>query len=244
MGQIETDYEIESGYDRIQQETLADWRAHSSCGTQQELSYPPSAIALTSGAEFTECEFLPDLLDTLDAIGERDGRLTTSHSGRTHFTFLALTTHLWMGKDNIPQPLVSATQELSMHLKGFAWVIRELRLVPLKNAVLLAGIPELATKKARHDFAEAALKSPLGELVRQRYGQFSIPPRVWHTTLARYRGERMPVEVREVFRRFQNERIRNLELGTPHVVAASFDWKIAIPLNDIGANHIPSKPAH
>ncbi len=69
--------------------------------------------------------------------------------------------------------------------------------------------------------------------MRQRYQGYKIPPLIWHTTIARYDGEQLPLQVRKLYQTYQDHRIEALDLGSPRVMAASFDWSIAKPLSEL-----------
>ena len=121
-----------------------------------------------------------------------------------HFTFLPVTLPLYE-KGQRPQEL-DALRALWQTWDGQTTRIRGLRLVALPGQLLLAGIPDEASQRARQTFCETLLSSPWRDSLLARHKTTPLPPPFWHTTLLRYRAQCLPVPLRRFFIQERNRR--------------------------------------
>ncbi len=140
------------------------------------------------------------------------------------YAFLALHWDLYEGWPATPKQLRQILPILDKHVGSLDFTVRDLRLVPLKNALLLAGIPDAASAAARQALVGDLLASPWRRFLEDRYAGYPLPPRMWHTTLARYRGQFASPPMRNVY--FQNAAllIPELSMGRPRLVLSSETW--------------------
>jgi hypothetical protein len=104
------------------------------------------------------------------------------------------------------------------------WKVNDLRLVPTRNALLLAGIPDMESLRIRKTITEEVLHSRWEPLIRERYKGFPIPPLIWHTTLMRSRREYLPESARQLFRDNRHAHFADIQIGFPILAAVTYNW--------------------
>ena len=114
-----------------------------------------------------------------------------------------------------------AYQEL---VSSLTFRVHRLRLHPLKNALLLAGIPDEDSFQTRERFAATLLSGPWASHLRARYEGFQIPPPLWHSTFARYEADYLPPEVRDLYHAYDGQQIETVEIGTLILACHNYNW--------------------
>lgn len=211
-------------YARLTEDTLSAWRSHPGSGDQLGLSLKHAALGITAGCWLPPDETILTVHDRLAALASGDALLDIVPRASLHYTFLALHWGLYDGWSSVPDELRQILPILDKHLSGLNFVVRDLRLVPLKNALLLAGTPDAASAAARQALVNELMASPWRRFLEDRYAGYSLPPQVWHITLARYRASFASQAMRDVYFQHAGLRVSELGMGQPRLVLASENW--------------------
>ncbi len=204
--------------------TLAAWRDHPGTGETVGLLPGRGALAITVGCWLPIEDAVLSMHELLAAHAASDALLEIVPRASLHYTFLALHWDLYDGWHAVPDELRQILPILDKHLSGLNYVVRDLRLVPLKNALLLAGTPDAASAVARQSLVSELLASPWRRFLEDRYAGYPLPPQVWHTTLARYRARFASQAMRDMYFQHADLRIAELSMGQPRLVLASETW--------------------
>jgi hypothetical protein len=216
--------QIEYEYEKIEENTLAAWKSEPGIGGHQPLPYDEKLLAFTAGQWFQPTDTLLRLHEELLALGFGDHNLKVIARKNMHFTLLALSPHRYRGPNEYPDELELLKRLYTQHVAQVQFELSSLRLVPLPNTLLLAGIPNEGAFTARRGFASELLASEWGTLLRARYEPYPIPPVIWHTTLVRSSRQLLPRDLREVFSHYRDRRFQDIDLGQPILAAVSYDW--------------------
>ncbi len=183
---------ILSAYEATTQATLAAWRQNVGIGAVT--GYPDDArkLCISSGRKFVATGVLAELHEQLMGLSANDSTLDVVPATSLHFSFLAMSWGLWDEPADAPD--LQAIELLAQHTADIPFVISQLRVVPLKGSLILAGVPDARTFDARHAFAQAMLQSEWRTHMRSRYAGYEIPPLFWHTTLARANTQFAPTK--------------------------------------------------
>ncbi len=214
----------------MEKSTLSAWERAPGVGDRVPFPYDTDLLAFATGQKFQPIGSLLRLHDELLEAAESDPALLVVRQDCIHFTFLALSPHAYSGPANYPDRLLLLKRICREHLEGLDVAISSLRLVPLPNALLLAGIPDEKSLGRRSRFAAALLESEWADLIRARYGVHPIPPIIWHTTLARCRNELLPQAVRSLFFQYRDRSFEDIGLGQPILAAVAYDWSRIFPI--------------
>lgn len=221
---------VEEEYRRIEASALSAWDANPGMGSQIGLGYVADLLGFSSGSKFSLFEALRQFMDELNRLSQSVEGLDILAERNLHFTFLALSQHRYSGADAFPENLSELKRVAKESLKSAPTYLSRLRLVPLSNAIVLAGVPDEESVSARAVFTEALLKSSWAPHLRQRYGQYSIPPLIWHTTLVRADRQYLPTAVRDLFHSWRRQDFGSLELDAPRVAAVTYNWSRMIEI--------------
>jgi hypothetical protein len=215
-------------YARLTASTLAAWRKHPETGDPVGLPPGRGALGITVGCWLPREDAVLAVHNRLAPLAATDMQMELVPRASLHYTFLALHWDLYDGWPAVPDELRQILPILDKHVNGLNFVVRDLRLVPLTNALLLAGMPDAACAAARQALVAELLTSPWRRFLEDRYAGYPLPPQVWHTTLARYRAGFASQAMRDVY--FQNAalRIPKLSMGQPRLVLASETWSRCI----------------
>ncbi len=213
-----------TAYTDTTQCTLQCWRENPTAGRALPIPYHQSRLGISTGNVFHITGWLAEFYTALAAYAREDPRLDLVPQDSLHFTFLALATSLFDETSDIPQEINSLFPLYDTYVHPVTFCIRHVRLLPLHGALLLAGIPNIQSFKARRQFAEAVLNSAWSPWLNDRYKHHEIPPVFWHTTIARYEAEFLPERVRAVYHRFAAEFIPEINMGRPLFVASTYNW--------------------
>jgi hypothetical protein len=217
--------EISQAYANRTEATLAAWRDHPDPGDPLPPSPNRQLLGVTSGCLFRAQGELAALHDELVELAARDSRLDVVPTDGLHFTFLALAWNRYASVEALPRPLAAVIPIFQQVASGLDYRLHSLRLVPLPNALVLAGLPDARTNQARQAFAEEVLATAWAPLIRDRYRDYpTIPPLFWHTTLARYGTHFASPALRRLYFRHKDISFGDLSLGRPQLVAASYGW--------------------
>lgn len=215
---------IHSEYRRIEEETLRKWRSHPSVGYPIEFPYDRFLLAIAIGQYFEPCPVLSSLFAELREIARDDATVEVPDPSWLHMTFLALSPHRYRDSTDYPETLDIVKNLHARYALRIDWRVNDLRLVPTKNTLLLAGLPDVDSLKIRNTIAEELLKSRWESLIRERYEGFPIPPVIWHTTLMRSRSEYLPESARQLFMGNRHVRFADMYLGAPLLAAVTYNW--------------------
>jgi hypothetical protein len=221
---------LEDEYQRIDANTLLAWKANPLPGNLTGLGYDAAMLGFSSGSKFAPFGPLKQFLTELNQLSKNVDGLDVLADSNLHFTFLALSPHLFSGPDNFPDNLCELRRVVKESLQPGPICLSRLRLVPLPNAIVLAGVPNTESVSARKLFADALLKSGWADFLRQRYGQHSIPPRIWHTTLVRADRQYLHSSVRDLFHSWKQQDFGSLELESPKVAAVTYNWSRVVEM--------------
>lgn len=226
---------IENEYARITSESKDAWENEPSPGKFVGLPQGYTKLGISLGSYYLFNDRIRFFYSKLEQIASVDKALTLVPERSAHFTFLALAAHFWDHISELPQETKLLSDIVSRYFTKAEWRLNELRIVPGKNYLLLAGIPHEKTWRRRQEFAAGLLNSPWKKHIEQRheYKGYSFPPVIWHTTLCRYQHEFLPQSVRELFRQFEAERFGELTLQAPELKAVNYDWSVSIPLTTL-----------
>ncbi|VYU17743.1 hypothetical protein [Metakosakonia massiliensis] len=192
-------------YEATSERTLAAWQQVPDCGeVMQNAHYDPHRLALATGIQPPLSGAIASLRQKLAALTGDDPLADCMPASGLHFTFLPVTLPLYE-KGQRPQEL-DALRALWQTWDGQTTRIRGLRLVALPGQLLLAGIPDEASQRARQTFCETLLSSPWRDSLLARHKTTPLPPPFWHTTLLRYRAQCLPVPLRRFFIQERNRR--------------------------------------
>lgn len=146
-------------YEATSERTLAAWQQVPDCGeVMQNAHYDPHRLALATGIQPPLSGAIASLRQKLAALTGDDPLAGCMPASGLHFTFLPVTLPLYE-KGQRPQEL-DALRALWQAWDGQTTRIRGLRLVALPGQLLLAGIPDEASQRARQTFCETLLSSP------------------------------------------------------------------------------------
>jgi hypothetical protein len=223
--------EIESAYDASIDTALKHWSQNPSCGKAIAREYERELLGVSTGELFKPDFEVTQLHQQLLELQGDDERLDVVPYVNLHFTFLALAPHRYLSVAQLPAEIGLLREIYHKELSGFEFVVSELRLVAVKNGLLLAGIPDSKSFERRRALTDRLLNSKWAPYLRRRYGYRKVPPVFWHTTLARYESEFAPVGLRELFHSYCGRKLGEVNLGRPRLVAVTYDWSKIV---DIG----------
>jgi len=221
---------IEFAYERLTEDAISTWNANGTIGLPTPFPYHRKRLALAIGRTFTASNRLRTLLNDMRTVSTYIPRLEVPETSWLHFTFLALSPHNFARVESFPDSLSVVKQSYTRCVAGRPWTIKNLRLVPLHNGLLLAGIPDMDTLASRKQLADDLLSSPWETMLRARYGRYPIPPVIWHTTLMRFPYERMPAPARDIYFAYSSGSFGDITLDPPILAAVSYNWSQVIRL--------------
>jgi len=216
--------DIEEAYATTWATTLAAWAEHAGVGEPVPPAFDKHFLGIATGRRFTASGWILELHRRLCEWAEEDPLLDVVPSDCLHFTFLALAKSKFVDADEIPVEIQSVREAHLELVSSLVFRMHRLRLLPLKNALLLAGIPDQDSFQTRKRFAEALLRGPWEDHLRSRYDGFQIPPLLWHSTIARYEAEYLPPEIRDLYHEYDEHQTEMLEIGTPMLAAHNYNW--------------------
>ncbi len=209
-------------YEATSEKTLAAWQTAPGCGeVRQQAYYDPHKLALASGLQPAMTASVSALLNDVNALTAGDPLADVMPSNGLHFTFLPVTLPLYADRqqpENLAE-LLTLWQRWQQHPVH----IRELQLVALPSQLLLAGIPDEHSVRAREAFCEALLASSWRDHLVARHANTTLPPLFWHTTLLRYRAQYLPLTIRHFFEQHRHQRYGSVE-GSLILAQVSYNW--------------------
>lgn len=187
----------------------------------------PDPLVYTIGSLFTPSPALVGIIERLERVAASDPTVSLVPRSSLHFTFLALTPHTWDNLQEMPSPQGYANV-VARHLGGVAaespFLLTDLRLLPLSNALPLAGIPTADTfNTGVRLISDLVHHADMEKQLRARSGAM-FPPLFWRTTLRRARTALCPRAIRNIFAEHRERRFGSLRLDTPRLMAVDFDW--------------------
>lgn len=221
---------LRPAYANTTKQTLQYWEEHPTVGKAVPAPYHKSYFGITTGNVVDISGWLSDFHEELTAYAQHDSRLDVVPRNSVHFTFLALATSAFESIDHVPEEVEHLIPLYKIHVRPVRFCVQHVSLLPLRNALLLAGIPTTESFEARREFAKAVLDSAWAPWLRDRYKNHSIPPLFWHTTLARYDAECLPDSIRRMYQRYAPETLPIFEIGQPMLAATTYNWSSIIKL--------------
>ncbi len=216
-------------YEATCQATVARWADHAHIGTIGERPFHPTKLSLTTGNFLGTQTAVSDVLSGIHRLVDGDPLADSLDPASLHFTFLALSQPDYPSLDDLPD-LSDVKRVFAQHCHGQRFTLRDLRLVALPNALLIAGLPDASTAARRTAFAQALLVSPWETYLHARYPSSVIPPAFWHSTLVRYQAEYLPKPLRRFFADHQATRYGNISLEI-NLLATNYSWQVASRLD-------------
>lgn len=224
--------DVDAAYDEACRNTAGRWAIFPGTGNRRESAFHPTRLSLTSGNFLVAPAAVSELLLRLRQLAGDDPLADVIDPSCLHCTFLALCQPRFASIAELPD-LTELAAVFARHCQGKVMRLRNLRLVALPNALLLAGTPDDATDALRKAFAADLLGSGWAELLRGRYPDGVIPPVFWHSTLVRYQADFLPLPWREFFLAHRVSCFGKVILPID-LLATSYDWKIAVQLVSSG----------
>ncbi|MBT5960441.1 MAG: hypothetical protein HOG99_02815 [Gemmatimonadetes bacterium] len=216
--------EIEEAYAQTRSATLAAWAEHEGCGEPISAGFSKELLGVAVGQRFNHEGWLSELHARAKQCAASDTAMDVVPRDCLHFTFLALAKSEFGSVDSLPLELSSAKEAYRSHVAALSFTMNRVRLLPLRNALVLAGVPDETSHRVRAEFASTLLGGPWSKHLRARYDGFEIPPTLWHTTLVRYESEFLPKAVRDLYHEFASQSIDRIVIGTPILAAVTYNW--------------------
>lgn len=213
-----------AAYERAREGTLGAWAANPHTGDPLPPEPHRAQLGISSGKIFAARGALAQAHAELRALAAQDPLLDATPPTSLHFTFLALAWDRYT-LDTLPPEIQTLKPIFAKHTHGMDFSVDELRLLPLKNALVLAGLPSPNSFARRAALADELLGSAWAPLLRDRYRGFDIPPLFWHTTLARYGAPFAPASLRAFYARHASIPMGSLHFGEPVLAAVNYNWQ-------------------
>lgn len=215
-------------YEATSERTLVAWQKAPDCGeVMQQRYYDPHKLALASGIQPPISTSIASLRQQLAILSGGDTLADIMPANGLHFTFLPLTLPLYTDTEQ-PENM-DALMALWHRWQQSTVQIRELRLVALPSQLLLAGIPDEQSQRARQQCCNALLASPWRNHVIDRHAHTPLPAPFWHTTLLRYRAQYLPPSLRHFFLAHRHQRYGSVE-GTLKLALVNYNWTRVLPI--------------
>lgn len=209
-------------YEETSARTLALWRNAPGIGeTMQSDYYDKTRFAPTTGIQPLLSAALRVLLEEVNTLAEGDPLADAMPLNGLHFTFLAVTLPLYQRQQR-PEKLAELL-EIWEAYRARPTCISELQLVALPGQLLLAGIPDSDSAAARKALAQRLLRSGWRDEITARYHNTPLPPPFWHSTLLRYRAQRLPEPWREFFLTRRQQRYGAVS-APRQLVMTNYNW--------------------
>jgi hypothetical protein len=222
---------ILTAYDETTAVTLNTWRDHPETGEAEPYCDDTRRLCISSGCKITAAGALRDVHTALLALANEDAAFDVTPASGLHFSFLAMSWGLYDAPEEYANDADDLIALFKAHTAGLNYRIKHLRLVPLRNTLILAGVPDAASFDARQGFAEAAMQTRWRAHMEARYQGYSIPPLFWHTTLARHHHRYAPAAMRELHAQFASRTFDDLVLGRPMLALVNYNWTRCFPIH-------------
>lgn len=184
-------------------------------------AWHPTKLAIVTGMTPPMPPALKQLRQQLAAMADGDQKADVIPAASFHITFMAITDSIYDGAV-LPEhsdEVIHLFHSLRLHHLRLS----ALRLVALPNQLLIAGIADESCVAERKKFADGLLASSWSASVKNRYGNITLPPPFWHSTLLRYRGETLPECYRQFF--IQHRQLLIPEVtGKLRLVMSNYNW--------------------
>lgn len=219
---------ITRAYEQASDHAAAQWAQQPGIGEPCDPPFHPTHLALCCGWYIGPNAAMLTLRNELARLVAGDPRADVQAAESLHFTFLALTRQAYANVNDLP-PRDAIAGPFEAHCRGRTFEVRDLRLVALPNALLLAGVPDVDTLARRDAFAGALMQTPWREHLIARYKPNPVPPPFWHSTLLRYHAGCVPPPVRAFFHDRRAKRYGDIRLPI-RLVASNYNWRDVTPL--------------
>jgi len=215
---------LENIYARRSRDTLQQWLITPENNGQQvgKSFYPQDLKALTSGIQPSLNPAIKSLLNDIRCLTAADPLAEVMSEENFHLTFLAITSARYPHARDMP-PGANLIAIFNQTVENRELAVADLQLVALPDQLLLAGIPGEQAEKNRKMFWDALRASEWQTPLQQRYPGQDAPPEFWHTTLLRYKAEKLPPGVRDYFISHSNCRYGAVS-GEIRLALATYNW--------------------
>lgn len=216
---------LDALYAQTSRQTLAAWQAQPGCGEAMTGHYyDTDTLAPVTGILPSPGEALATLLSEINAMSDGDALADAMPVNGLHFTFLPIMLpHYRPGE--LPEHLDLLKRLWQEYCTAQPLTISRLRLVALPSQLLLAGIPDPHSLRQRSAFADALLKTPLAPGLLARHASTPLPAPFWHSTLLRYRAQRLPEPLRDYFIHHQHREFGSVSAPV-RLVMANYNWTV------------------
>lgn len=215
--------DLDTLYRATNDKTVALWQQESGIGEVMSGEYyHPRKLALAAGLQPSMPPALRALFDAVRQLSAEDALADLLPTEAFHFTFLPITPPLYEEDDALPEDIAPLLR-LWQNYQGQRVTIKGLRLVALPGQLLLAGVPDAQAITARQRFCEEVLASPWREALLARHKKTPLPAPFWHSTLLRYRAQRLPASLQRYFLQAQHARYGDLS-GELKLAQVNYNW--------------------
>lgn len=221
---------ILAAYDETAAATLTTWCEHPEVGEAEPYRDETRRLCFSSGCKISATGALREVHDALLELAQHDAAYDVTPAAGLHFSFLAMSWGLYDEPEEYANDAGDLITLFRQRTAGLNYRITQLRLVPLRNTIILAGVPDEASFNARQAFAEAAMQTKWRPRIEARYQGYAIPPLFWHTTIARYNHRYAPAAMREVYAQYATRAFDDLALGQPLLALVNYNWTRCFPL--------------
>ncbi len=221
---------ILAAYDETTAATLNLWHEHPELGDAEPYRDSLRRLCISSGCKLKATGALAEVQAVLSELARQDDAFDVTPAAGLHFSFLAVSWGLFDEPDEYANDAGDLIELFKAHTAGLNYRITQLRLVPLRNTIILAGVPDAASYAARQAFAQAAMQTKWRHYIEARYQGYMIPPLFWHTTLTRYNRRYAPGVMRDAYVQYAACTFDDLALGTPMLALVNYNWTRCFPI--------------
>jgi hypothetical protein len=217
---------IANEYNQMAAMTVRTWASNPGPGAPRDLPDGYYKYGISLGSHFQPTAALGSLLADIAALPGIDVDHVTIPEASYHFTFLALASHVFDNASQLPAEVSDLKSLCRAFFGAESWTLDELRLLPGDNFLLLVGTPSPDLVALRERFAATLLASPWKAFIESRheYRGYPFPPRIWHTTLCRYKGQFLPKASRHLYEKYLNQTFGSITLAPPRLRLVNYDW--------------------
>ncbi|MBS6056713.1 MULTISPECIES: hypothetical protein [Mixta] len=215
--------DLDTLYHATNEKTVSLWQQESGVGEVMGGGYyHPRKLALAAGLRPTMPAAVHTLFDEVRQLSAEDTLADVLPTEAFHFTFLPITPPLYEEGEALPDKIAQLLS-LWQNYQGKSVTIKALRLVALPGQLLLAGIPDEQAIMSRQRFCEAVLASSWRKELLARHEKTPLPAPFWHSTLLRYRAQRLPARLQRYFFHAQHRRYGDVS-GELKLAQVNYNW--------------------
>ncbi|WP_436893906.1 hypothetical protein [Siccibacter turicensis] len=214
---------LDARYQHTSHQTQALWRAQHGVGdVMTQDYYDTGTLAPVTGIQPRPGPAIERLLADINALAGDDPLADAMPANGLHFTFLPVMLPRYRPSEQ-PEHLALLTRLWREYCAGHPLTLSRLRLVALPSQLLLAGIPDAHSLRQRAAFAQALLETPFRDDLLARHATTPLPAPFWHSTLLRYRAQRLPARFQRYFADHQQQDYGSVSAPVT-LVMANYNW--------------------